>query len=233
MRPDSCPLARTNGLPRPTGRGYRLPAPALENLAQCGRRCESSTRIRLAVPARYLGLGDALDTDQVRSLSEGDLLPLRTREDAGGRGFHDVLETRVHSLLGPRLALEVLYPFEIGDRHSAARGQDVGQDRHTAVGEDRVRLGRDRVVRLLEDDLRGDLLRAVLLDALVERGGDEHGAVDAEEVVARDGVGALEADDAPRLVLVREDLLGMQALRVVDRALAVGEGHDRVADVVG
>ena len=82
MRPDSCPLARTNGLPRPTGRGYRLPAPALENLAQCGRRCESSTRIRLTVPARYLGLGDALDTDQIRGLSEGDLLLLGTREDA-------------------------------------------------------------------------------------------------------------------------------------------------------
>ena len=76
----------------------------------------------------------------------------------------------VDDLLAPVVAVEVLHPLEVADRHAAGVAQDVGDQEDAAPEEDLVRLGRRRAVGGLGDDLGLDPLGVVGRDLVLERG---------------------------------------------------------------
>src|SRR5207249_10817269 len=92
----------------------------------------------------------------------------------------------------------------------------------SALVQDVVRLGRRRAVRPFRDDLPldpGGVLRRQ--DALQGARGDD---VDGElqEIFVRDLPRTWESDDAPGLLLEREDLFRVEAFLAVAAALRVG-----------
>ena len=85
-----------------------------------------------------------------------------------------------------RSAAEVLYPLEVRDRHSTGVCEDVGQDRDTALGEDRVGGERRGAVRGLGDDGGLDARRVVDRDLILVRSQNQDVAVELEQLLVRD-----------------------------------------------
>jgi hypothetical protein len=76
---------------------------------------------------------------------------------------------------------------------------------------------RDRAVRALDDDLRLDLSALSRRDHLLERARREHVAVEQQQVLVRDRLGAAEAAERAGLALVRERACDVDPVRVVQR----------------
>ena len=140
--------------------------------------------------------------------------------------IHDALQAVVDAVLGPEEALHVLDPLEVADRHAAGVAQDVGDDEDAAVVQDLVGLRGGRPVGGLGDDLGLDLRRVGAGDLVLERGGDEDVAVELEQLVVRDLVGAGEADDGAVLGLPGAHLGRIEAGCVVDAAGRVAHRDD-------
>src|SRR5262249_34152116 len=87
-----------------------------------------------------LGFLHAVDPADQRGGAQIALLGAREREHVAERALHEVDQTRVDLLLAPEELLEPLHPLEVGDRHAAGVGEDVGHDEDAALVEDRVGL---------------------------------------------------------------------------------------------
>ena len=136
------------------------------------------------------------------------------------RAGDDVAELRVHLGLLPEVLLEALHPLEVRDDDAARVGEDVRQDEHALVLEDLVRGRRDRAVRALADDLRLHLVGVVGGDHLLERARREHVAVEQQQLLVGDLLGALEAGERAGLLLVRDRRGDVDPVRVVQRRRA-------------
>ena len=75
-----------------------------------------------------------------------------TSEGLGEGLDHDLLELRVDDRLAPVVAVEVLDPLEVADRHAAGVAQDVRDQEHAVLGQDLVGVGRGRAVGGLGDE---------------------------------------------------------------------------------
>jgi hypothetical protein len=76
---------------------------------------------------------------------------------------------------------EVLDPFEVGHRHAARVGVEVGDDDAALAAQDVVGARGDRAVRGLDDQRRTDAVGVAEVDDALERGGDQDVAVGLEE----------------------------------------------------
>ena len=93
--------------------------------------------------AAALGFGVTLDAAHQRRRAQVDAFALRdARAPRGRRAASALIRRVVHLLLGPEELLEALHPLEVGDRHAAGVGEDVGHDEDAALVEDRVGLER-------------------------------------------------------------------------------------------
>src|SRR5207245_11554699 len=95
-----------------------------------------------------------------------------------------------------------------------------------ALEQDVVRLRRRGPVRALPDDLRLDPPRVRGRDLVLERAWCEDLDVELQEVLVRDLLRARVPLDAPRLLLEREDLHGVESGGVVDAARGIGDRDD-------
>src|SRR5439155_4762027 len=146
--------------------------------------------------------------------------------DAVEGAHHDAFELLIDVLFRPEELGQVLHPLEIRHGHAAAVGEDVRDYEDASLVQDVVRLGRRRAVRPFRDDLSfdpGGVIRRQ--DAFQGARGDD---VDGElqEIFVRDLPRTRESDDAPGLLLEREDLLRVEAFLAVDAAFRVGDRDD-------
>src|SRR5262245_2295539 len=146
------------------------------------------------------------------------------------RFAHFGFEPLVHFLLGPEIPVTILYPFEIRRRHTAAVGQDVWNDEHTALVQVPVRLGRRRAVGAFDDDLCLDAAHVVFRDLVLDRGWYENVHGQREELVVADAFGAGEAINGLVRGRVLDERRDVQALCVVDAAAPIGDGDDLRAE---
>src|SRR6185312_1244551 len=160
---------------------------------------------RLGIEAtRDRGVGDAADGDAIRSRAHGRL-PLLVDVPGLVEGpGHDVAQLRVHLGLLPEVFLEALDPLEVRDDHAARVGEDVRQDQDALLLENLVPRRRDRAVRALADDLRLDLVGVLAGDPLFQSARREHVALEQQQLVVGDLLGALEAAQRAGLPLVRD-----------------------------
>src|SRR5450759_707917 len=86
---------------------------------------------------------------------------------------HDVVEALVDLALLPEELLQVLDPLEIGDRHAARVGQDVGDQEHAFVGEDVIGFGGGRTIGSLSHDPGSQLGGVVAGDGALQRRWDQ------------------------------------------------------------
>ena len=146
--------------------------------------------------------------------------------DVAERLDHDVLEPLVDLALAPEEARAVLHPLEVGHRHAAGVGQDVRHDEDVLRVQDLVGALRRRAVGALDDDLRLDVAGVLLADLVLVGGRDEDVAVELEQVLVADGLGAREALERLVLLVVGEQGRHVDAALDVDAAVDVGDGED-------
>ena len=114
-------------------------------------------------------------------------------------------ELRVDLVLLPEVLLQALHPLEVRDDDAAGVREDVGEDEHALVLEDRVGGRGDGAVRALDDDLRLDLGRRSRSSITCS---SAHGArmsqSSSEQLVVRDLLAARRAGERAVRALVRE-----------------------------
>ncbi len=139
----------------------------------------------------------------------------------------DAVEFLPHAVEAPLVVLAVLHPLEPTGRHAARVDEDVGGHDHALRVEDRVGLGRDRGVGGLDDE-RGLHGGGVFLrEHAAEGGGDQHVAVDGEELGIREGVAAGETGEPAAVGPgVAEQFKHVEAALAVEAAAGVGDGDD-------
>ena len=108
----------------------QVPVPRGDAAAQAPGReppISRGLRPRLRVEAAHRGgVGDALDGQQVGRRAHVHAFAEAHRQDVLERLDHDPLELVVDLGLVPEVAVEVLDPLEVADRHAAGVAQDVG-----------------------------------------------------------------------------------------------------------
>ena len=145
---------------------------------------------------------------------------------------HHLLEAAIHDLFCPEVAHAVLHPLEVGDRHAAGVGEDVGHDEDAFRLENLVGIGRGRAVGTLDDDLGLNARSVGRGDLVLGRGGHQQIAVEFEQLLAVDAFGAREAFEGAVLVEKAEDGRHVQAVLIVDRAVDVRDRRDLVAHLL-
>src|SRR5699024_10287865 len=123
-------------------------------------------------------------------------------------------------------ALAVLDQFEVGDGDAAGVGEDIGEDVDVAVGEHVVGGGCERAVGGLDDDVGGELLGGRFVDGVFERCRNEEIDVERQQFLVREFLGARVVGDAAGFGFVIADRVGVEPVRVVDRAAGVGDRDD-------
>ena len=128
--------------------------------------------------------------------------------------------------------LEVLDPLEVGDDDAAGVGHHVGDDEDALVVEDLVRLRGGGRVRALDHHPAVEKVGVVGVDHPAERGGDEHVARGAQELLAVDGLAAVELVQPPAGGDVAGEGVGVQAAVVAHGAMRVGGSDHRRAELL-
>src|SRR5215208_3563370 len=163
----------------------------------------SARRLRVEA-ARRRRLGDALNGEAVRGHAHRGAPRLLRRPGLVERARDDVVELRVHLDLLPEVLLEALHPLEVRDDDAAGVREHVGEDEHAGVLEDLVRTGGRGPVRALAEDLGPDLVGVPGMDHLLERARRQDVALEQEQLLVRDRIGAAQAGERPGLALVGE-----------------------------
>ena len=89
------------------------------------------------------------------------------------------------------------------------------------------------MVRRLDDDGGLDPVGVALVNDALDGGGDEHVAVEFEQVGVGYVIRAGESDDAGSFLQVLDDLWDVEAAWVVDAALDAADGDDPATHLVG
>src|SRR5664279_1715224 len=161
---------------------YRLRCTACKEVAIC----------RNPITAPTLGPDAALD-DCLGDTPDGDNVcrsPIVTAVLLGSvvylvkRLHHRLLQPTIHFGLVPKELLQVLYPFEIGDSHTAGIGEDVGQHHHLFTTEHEVGFRCRRAVGGFGDDLGPDIARVLNCDLILQGRGNQNVALRLQHVVA-------------------------------------------------
>src|SRR5262249_46837965 len=131
--------------------------------------------------------------------------------------------------LRPEIPVAVLYPLEIRRRDAAAVGEDVGDDHHTTFVQVFVRVWCRGTVRAFDHDPGADVRRVGHRDLILERRGDQDVDLELEELFVRERFGVTKSRDRLVLANVIGQLGDVEAFRVVDAALPVGDADDLCA----
>src|SRR5579862_8672130 len=188
--------------------------------------CRASRRASRVDAAVVRCLGNTLDGKEVCALPQRNPVLLRPIPYLCERAMHHLLETSVDLVLVPEERLQILDPLEIGDRHAAGVGEDVGYDGDAALLEQDVRVGSDRTVGRLEDEPRLNTPRVLLGDLVLECGGHQHIAGNLQDLAIRESARAGKPDNAPGRFLMRDQAVDIETARTVDCAAAVRNRHD-------
>src|ERR1022692_3332367 len=150
---------------------YRLRCTACKEVAIC----------RNPITAPTLGpdaalddcLGDTPDGDNVCRSAIVTAVLLGSVVNLVKRLHHRLLQPAVYFGLVPEELLQVLYPFEIGDSHTAGIGENVGQHHHLFTAEHEVGFWCRRAVGGFGDDLGPDVARILNFDLVFPSTGDQ------------------------------------------------------------
>jgi hypothetical protein len=93
-----------------------------------------------------------------------DTTLMRDTQHLVERTYHDALELGVDFAFGPEELLQPLHPFKITDRYAASAREDIRDDEHPPIIQDRIGIGSRWSVDGFADDPRTDpvALRAVI-----------------------------------------------------------------------
>src|SRR5579872_364269 len=212
-RRTSAPVVTAAGPPRPGTRGRvrRSPGP-----------------LRVDAPG-HERVGHAADRADERADPHLDLLLLTHRENVPEAPHQDAFQPGVDLLLGPEERLKVLHPLEVGHDHAAGVGENVRDDEHLAALQHLVRLRCRRTVRPLHDDARLDASGVVRGDLSLHRRRHEDLARQLKQLVVGDRVAPAVPGDAPRLLLVADQVVRIDPLLVVNAPAAVARRDDPAA----
>ncbi len=146
----------------------------------------------------------ALHREPVRRHAQARLHRLSRLPGLLERARDDVVELRVDLLLAPEVLLEALHPLEVRDDDAACVREDVREDEHAAILEDRVRCGRHGAVRALADEAA--LTRSAFSSVITCS--SAHGARmshwSSTQLLVRHRLCVREPGERPVLLLVRE-----------------------------
>lgn len=124
-------------------------------------------------------------------------------------------------------ALEVLHPLEVGYGDAAGVAQDVGDDENIAAGvEDFVGIRGGGAVGTFREDFAAESGGIVAGDHAVERTRGENVARLGDDLSGVDGFGSGKSGDAAVFADVVLEFAGIDAARVPDRAVGVGDASD-------
>src|SRR3972149_5539548 len=179
----------------------------------------------------YYRLRHPRDGEHVGRQPHGDLLGFSVVEHVVEALDHDLLELLVDVLLRPEEVLNVLHPLEVGYRHAAGIGDDVGHQHDTAPIEDAVRLRGSRAVRALDDEPGFHSVGVVPGDLVLDGGGYENVARQLQQFVASDLVNVPHPLQAAVLVLVAYGAVNVNAVGLVDSAHGVAHSNDAAAHI--
>ena len=92
------------------------------------QECLSLTaRTRLGVDSPQAdGEGNPLDGQHIGSDAWPDLVPFRMSHDVIEAAAHEMVHALSHLRQGPEIALAVLHPLKVGNRHPAGVRQNIG-----------------------------------------------------------------------------------------------------------
>jgi hypothetical protein len=139
---------------------------------------------------------------------------------------HDLLKPGGDLALPPEVVRQPLDPLEIGHDDTSGVGEDVRDQRDAALTQDHIRLGRRGAVGSLGDDQGLHALCVVLAELRAHGGRDEDVAGLLEDVGVRDRVGVGEPDNATALGDVSRELTDVEAPRIPDAAVDIGDADD-------
>ncbi len=138
-----------------------------------------------------------------------------------------MFQTVVDFLLRPEEALPVLDPFQVGDGHTASVAQDVGDDHYALGAQDVVCIRGGGAVGAFGNHPGLDVGGIGAGDLVLQRGGDQHVAIDGQELLVGDRLAAGVAfDQVGILAGIGQHVTGVKSIRVVQAAAHVADGDD-------
>src|SRR5262249_42501959 len=140
----------------------------------------------------------------------------------------DEFKLLVDGRLLPEVSLAVLDPLEVGGGDAAGVGQDVRDDEDALVGEDLVRGGGGGAGGAFADDFGLDAGGVLAGDDVLSGGGDQDVAIGEQEFLGVGGFGLGEAGDGLVAVTILEQIVDIDAARIVEPAIVLGDAGDFV-----
>ena len=124
------------------------------------------------------------------------------------------------------LLVEILGPLEVGDDYPAGVDEDVRDDGDAPVVEDPVGLGRQRMVGRFDHYGRPDTRGVAGVDHPLDGGGHQEVALQLEQLLVGNPVGAGQAGDHARPLFILEERIHIDTLLCIDPATDVADGDD-------
>src|ERR1041385_8810421 len=171
------------------------------------RRADTSSGIETAEPVHRR---HAIDRHDVRRDPVRDGVARGHGHDFAERAHENRLEPAVHGLLVPEVAAAILHPLEVAHHHAARVRQNVGDHENPFVLENLVGVRAGGAVGALADDLRLDVAGILAGDDVLGGGGNQHVAVDGEQLAVLNRLGLGIAGELPVLFRPLQHVLDVQ-----------------------
>src|ERR1019366_853329 len=170
-------------------------------------------------------LGDTPDGDNVCCSAIVTAVLLGSVVNLVKRLHHRLLQPAVYFGLVPEELLQVLYPFEIGDSHTAGIGENVGQHHHLFTAEHEVGFWCRRAVGGFGDDLGPDVARILNCDLVLQSRGNQNVALRLQHVLAGDRAAPRKSLNAAGGRLETQQGGNVDAFLIKDAAFRIADAN--------
>src|SRR6266849_4176805 len=163
-------------------------------------------------------VGHALNRQGVRGGAHVNPLVHRSVQDLVERARDHMVQLRVDLLLLPEESLEVLHPLEVRHDHATGVREDVRNHEDPTLVKDGVRVGCYGSVRAFGDEAGPNAFRVLTCDLVLDRGWDEHGHRQLQQLGVGHRLSLLETTHAAADLAVLIERGEVKAVGVVNAA---------------
>src|ERR1700720_3953652 len=202
----------------------------LSALAECYLLFANCSSLRVN-SAQLDRMRHAADGQHVGRDAVVDAVRFREVHDVLKRLFQNELQLLVDRGLFPEVALAVLHPLEVRGGDAPGVGQNVGNDEDLFIRENFIGRSRGRTVGAFHYDFGFDVIGVLAGDDVLGGGGDEDFAVGNQKLFGVGGFRAGEPVNALGSIPVFQQIVDVDALRVEQAAVELGDADDLVARV--
>ena len=143
--------------------------------------------------------------------------------------FHNVFQALDHFRFLPEEPHPVLHPLEVARRHPARVGQNIRHHKDPLLRQYLVSHRGRRPVRALHHNPRSNLVRVPARNHVLRRRRNQNLALAQQHLFARHRLRVLEAQRRPVPLLVPQQLMYVDPVRVVQAALVLGDADHLVS----